>query len=166
MADLRPPALVYAACLVTLAGCSANSPSLPNEQRATGISAHLAKRTGAPLWNIELVGTIQNAWKNVDFQLPAHGKIVLVGWAVDQNAKSAAGGVELAIDDIPYGAKYGTPRKDVAIALGVPSYAASGFSFVLDADEFAPGQHVLFFRVLASDKTGYWEAGPYTLDLN
>jgi hypothetical protein len=152
----------------SLAGCSEPSSidSLLSAPAATGITPGLAKLKGAPLWNVESVGTIRNAWESNTFRISERARIAIIGWAVDQYAKSSAGGLELAIDDKAYAAKYGFPREDVARAYGLAAYSGSGFSFELNAAEFAPGKHSLFFRVISNNRTAYWEAGPYTLVLD
>ena len=60
---------------------------------------------------------------------------------------------------------FAAARPDVAASFRVPAYANSGYTFDLLAEQFAPGAHTAFFRVLTSDQKGFWEAGPYTLDL-
>jgi hypothetical protein len=149
---------------IFLSGCSTSTPPQSGAQKAAGISGTLPRLPGAPLWNIESVGPVSRAWEKKVFDLPAHGKIEIVGWAVDQDAKAAAGGVEVAIDGKVYPAQYGKPRPDVASTYSVPSYANAGYSLDLSADAFAPGGHTAFVRVLSSDRNGYWEVGPYSLN--
>jgi hypothetical protein len=117
------------------------------------------------LWNIESVGSVSNAWTKLSFELPAQAKSTIIGWAVDQESKAVAGGVEIVIDGVPYSAQYGKPRPDVAVSFGVPAYSNSGYSFELVGSEFTPGTHTMFVRVLANDRKSYWEVDPYTIEL-
>ena|ERR1700722_981167 len=155
---------------ISLSGCSSSSPSESTSQsnagaaKTTGVSGTLPKLSGAPRWNLELVGTpVTDASIGNSFDLPKHGKVPIVGWAVDQDAKTGAGGVEIVIDGTPLAARYGLPRPDVASAYGIPAYTNVGYSLELTADEFTPGAHTAFVRVLSNDRKGYWEVGPYTL---
>jgi hypothetical protein len=165
MIRLRSNFLFSLGCAVSffsLSGCS--TPQQSTAQKATGITGTLSKLPGSPLWNIESVGPVNNAWEKKAFDLPTHGKIAIIGWAVDQQAKAAAGGVEIAIDGTPFAAQYGKPRPDVAGAYQVPSYGNAGYSLELSAETFAPGSHTAFVRVLSSDRKGFWEVGPYSLN--
>lgn len=153
--------------LCLLLGCGKPPSSSGGTQAPAGsvITQNLVKRSGGPLWNIESVGLVSNAWTKNSFELPAQAKSTIIGWAVDQEAKAAAGGVEVVIDGVPYAAQYGKSRPDVAVSFGVRAYSNSGYSFDLAANQFTPGTHTMFVRVLTNDQKGYWEMGPYTIDL-
>jgi hypothetical protein len=161
------PVFVAIGPLLSLISCSTSSSPQPSAsaQQVSGVSGNLSRLTGGPLWNIESVGPVNNAFEKKTFDLPAHGKFEIAGWAVDQEAQAAAGGVEVVIDGTPFPAQYGTPRPDVAAAYKNPSYANAGYSFMLDTGTLAPGSHTAFVRVLNSSRKGFWEAGPYTLNL-
>ena len=131
---------------------------------AVAVTRNLPKLPGGPSWNIESVGN-QNVDQRKSFDLPAQEKFRIVGWAVDQQAKNAAGGVEVAIDGGLFAAEYGKPRPDVAKALGVPAYADAGYTIELLGQQFSPGKHSLSVRVLTHDRKAYWEAGPYTINI-
>jgi hypothetical protein len=133
--------------------------------KPTGITGTLTKRQGGPSWNLELVGENNKAWESKLFELPAHHELAITGWAVDKDSKQAAGGVEIVIDGSPYAAQYGGSRPDVAKLFGTPAYANCGYALRVPADQFAAGSHALFVRVLSSDRQGYWEVGPYTLNV-
>lgn len=157
----------FVAWFVILLGCGKSSSSSTDNRlpQATGASQNLVKRQGGPLWNLESVGPVNNAWAQKSFDLPSHGELTLIGWAVDQQAKAPAGGVDIVIDGVPYAAKYGKSRPDVAVSFGVPAYSNSGYAFDLMAEHLPPGAHTLFVRVLANDGKSFWEAGPYTITL-
>jgi hypothetical protein len=150
--------------LLVLTACS--RPAQPTEvpADAIAITQTLPKLPGGPLWNIEKVG-VNAVGESKSFDVPARDKFTILGWAVDQQAKAPAGGVEGVVDGVPYPAEYGRPRPDVATTFGVASYANSGYSLELLGQRFAPGAHRLAIRVLANDRKAYWEVGPYTINL-
>jgi hypothetical protein len=154
--------LLFMGCTVpflSLSGCSTSTSPQPTTAEQT-----LSKLPGAPLWNIESVGPVNYAWEKKVFDLPKQGKIEIIGWAVDQEAKTAAGGVVITIDGKPFAAQYGKPRPDVANAYHVPSYENVGYSLELNAETFTPGSHTAFVRVVSGDRKGFWEVGPYSLN--
>lgn len=153
-------ALVSTGC----AGTPAHT-GLADMPPATGITQSLARRPGAPMWNIEAVGSILNAWEKKTFEVTGPGVVNIVGWAVDQEAKAAAGGVEFVLEGVPYRAEYGLSRPDVAEAYKVAAYSTAGYCYRFDTRQFAPGKYVLSVRVLTADRNGYWEVGPYQIVL-
>jgi len=147
-----------------LAGCSKSSQPTEIPADAVAVTQSLPKLTGGPSWNIETVGA-NVVGESKSFDVRAQDKFTILGWAVDQQAKAPAGGVEGVVDGVLYPAEYGRPRPDVATAFGVPSYANSGYSLELLGQLFVPGAHSLFIRVLTEDRKAYWEVGPYTINL-
>lgn len=123
----------------------------------------MTKRTGGPLWNVEYVGGVLDAYNHTAFEAPPHGELNIGGWAVDQDAKLGAGGVEIRVDGAPYAGEYGKPRPDVAKAFNQPAYATAGYLIKLKVEQFSPGAHTAYFRVFANDRRSYWEVGPYTI---
>jgi hypothetical protein len=81
----------------------------------------------------------------------------LTGWAVDADNESAAGGIDVDIDDRLFPAFYGEERQDVASSSGVPSYKYSGFERAIPVSEVGPGVHELSVVVLTSDRRGYYQ---------
>jgi SAM-dependent methyltransferase len=122
-----------------------------------------SKKPGGPLWNIESVGECNRAWENTSFELPFDRELVVSGWAVDRDSKRAAGGVEILIDGIACAAQHGRERPDVAAFFNTAAYADSGYVLKVPAGQVAAGSHILYVRILANDRQGYWEVGPYTL---
>jgi hypothetical protein len=84
----------------------------------------------------------------------------VAGWAVDCAAKSAAAGIEIAIDGHSYKAQYGQARPDVSIVLKTAAYGNSGFRYVLPARSLTAGAHTLEVRVVSADSKGYLPIGP------
>jgi hypothetical protein len=80
------------------------------------------------------------------------------GWAVDQRAKTAAGGVIVNVDGkTDLVTNYGQPRPDVATNLKSPSYTNCGFVTSLDVTGLEKGRHTLTMRVVTTDRKGYFE---------
>lgn len=159
-------AVTASTLFIMLGGCSkppASTVSEPLKQSA--ISQNLPKLPGATSWNIESVGPVNEAFKYKTFQVPGRGRIPITGWAVDNQAKAAAGGVEISVDGTLYVAQYGNPRPDVADAFGVPAYTKSGYTADLSGGQFAAGTHTMFVRILTQDKKAFWEIGPYTMEI-
>jgi hypothetical protein len=152
--------------LMLLAGCSqpAARPEGGDAPKATATDTPtMTKRPGGPLWNVEYVGAVLEAYKRTSYEVPAHGELDIGGWAVDQDAKVGSGGVEIRIDGVPYAGEYGKPRPDVASLFNQPAYANAGYVIKIKAEQFASGPHTAYFRVLSNDRKSFWEAGPYTI---
>jgi hypothetical protein len=85
-------------------------------------------------------------------------RITVRGWAVDQRAKTEAGGVIINVDgSTDVLANYGQPRPDVANNLKNPDYMNSGFTASIDTATLSKGHHTLTMRVVTADKKGYFE---------
>lgn len=85
-------------------------------------------------------------------------RVTITGWAVDQNAQKAAGGVFVTIDgrtDIPV--LYGFDRRDVADYFENPDYRFSGFSASFTTSVLDEGQHTLSLKIVTADKSGYYQ---------
>lgn len=80
------------------------------------------------------------------------------GWAVDQRAKTAAGGVIVNVDGkTDFVANYGQPRPDVAANLKSSNYTDCGFITSIDVSGLEKGRHTLTMRVVTADRKGYFE---------
>ena len=138
------------------------------KRRATSLSAYtitenLKQRSDKLLWSLDSWGTTNEAWKGGPFEVSALETFTIRGWAVDRLARSAAGGIEIVIDETVYAGHYGLRRPDVAKVHGKAAYLHSGYSFELEGDRFAPGPHTAFIRVISNDKQSFWQAGPYLM---
>jgi hypothetical protein len=153
-----------ALALVVLAGCSQPTTEKSVAPAATTADApDLLKRQGGPLWNLEYVGPVVEAYKFTSFDVPAQGELHIGGWAVDQEAKLPAGGVEVRIDGVAYAGEYGKSRPDVAASFGNPAYGNAGYIIKINSEQFTKSAHGVYFRVFSNDRKSYWEAGPYTI---
>ena len=85
-------------------------------------------------------------------------KIRIGGFAVDSIKGDVAAGVLVLIDDKPHLATYGGERPDIAATLKNPKYLKSQFYMEIPAASLAKGLHDVKFRVVSSDKTGYYES--------
>ena len=84
--------------------------------------------------------------------------VTFVGWAIDEQHKAIAGGVDILIDGMPYAANYQLERGDVADFLKVPGYKNSGFSAIVPPSKLVEkGHHDVTFRVLANDGKSYYD---------
>lgn len=112
---------------------------------------------GQPLMNIERIGVATSPFNGRLIHIPGSGEFKVAGWAVDQQTASAADGVDVLIDQVPFPTIYGTDRGDVADYFRRPSYRASGFTAEIPADTLSKGQHALALRVVSSDRRCYYQ---------
>src|ERR1035438_6643333 len=98
MSTLKAAIALTPFCPLLGSGNRCSSSGATQGAAATGITQGLRKRPGGALWNIESVGSVSNAWTKNSFELSVQEKSTIIGWAVDQEAKAAAGGVEIVID--------------------------------------------------------------------
>ena len=92
--------------------------------------------------------------------IPINGdKIDIAGNYVDAVKGEAAAGVIVMIDKTPFVATYGGERPDIAKALNNPKYLKSQFHVEVPTSAVGKGIHDLRIRVIASDKSGYYESG-------
>lgn len=85
-------------------------------------------------------------------------KITIAGNFVDAVKGEAAAGVVAMIADKPYVAIYGGERPDIAKALNNPKYLKSQFYVEVPVAIVGSGLHDLKIRVIAADKSGYYES--------
>jgi hypothetical protein len=89
--------------------------------------------------------------------------LLVSGWAIDEPNKALAGNVDVVIDGVPYGARYGVPRKDVADYFKEPACEKSGFQFSILAGQLTKGTHKVLVRAVASDGKSYVASPEITL---
>jgi hypothetical protein len=154
---------------VLASGCS--------EQRSEGAASQLVKP------NVAALAPVRENFENVtmkfdapafinidgvnDLVTPKAGstvsvrgdKIMIAGFGVDAIKGEAAAGVVAMIDGKPYVASYGGERPDIARALNNPKYLKSQFYVEVPTGAVVAGIHELKMRVIAADKSGYYESG-------
>ncbi|MFZ0926997.1 MAG: hypothetical protein WAN11_00240 [Syntrophobacteraceae bacterium] len=119
------------------------------------------KKTGYSIDSIN-----QRPPKNNATNIVATGErlFTMTGWAVDDEAGDAGAGVWVDID----GKSYPTdrfPRPDVATAFNKPAYENAGFTFKILASSLSPGSHHFSLKLLAKDRTHYYQTEPLALEI-
>jgi FkbM family methyltransferase len=133
---------------------------------ASGIGPNLKPRGRATACALDSIGSVSNPRAEASVHVPGDQEIQFSGWAIDEPDQTAAGGVDLLIDQTPYRALYGVERTDVAHHFRNGSCQASGFVLILAPETLAKGQHVVSLRVISCDNTSYYQ-GPtvrFTVD--
>ncbi len=90
--------------------------------------------------------------------------ITVAGWAVDDEAKDAGGGIWVDIDGKTYPAVR-CPRPDVATALNNPAFERAGFTFNIFASSLSPGSHHFSLKLLARNRVYYYQTRPLVLEM-
>jgi hypothetical protein len=98
-------------------------------------------------------------------QISGDSPIVFSGWAIDEEKKMTAAGVDITIDGYPYGAIYGNARGDVAEHFKMPDCKNSGFKVSIPVAEIGKGHHVAAVRVFSHDAKTYREGLPIQFDI-
>jgi hypothetical protein len=126
---------------------------------ATGITQRLQqKATTERCFVIDRLGAAVSPGEH-PVEIAGLDQVVVRGWAIDPASKSTAAGVDIVIDNIPYSARYGVDRPDVADYFKAPAYLKSGFEFSMPASFLAAGRHALAVRVVQAGRQLYYE-GP------
>lgn len=80
------------------------------------------------------------------------------GWAIDDVRGAPPAAVTLCLDDrLEFFAQAGLERPDVAVSLENPVLSPCGFAACVPLAGLLPGEHHLAVRVIASDRSGYFE---------
>jgi len=128
-----------------------------NEVRRTAADSPRGDGFDPPAGDVDRIGK-ELLQRRTSVTLPDKADVLISGWAVDQVSRSPAGGVEIVIDEIPYRARYGFDRPDVAQTLGVDAYRKSGFELLVPVSGLASGNHSFAVRVISSNHDDvYWE---------
>jgi len=147
--------------LVYLVGCSeANKASVSKDVTVATEQNNLiqiTKKLGSPAFvGVDVINDV--ILPKAGSVVPIKGdKISIAGYSFDERNGDAAAGVLLLIDGKSYVAIYGGERADIAKVLNNPKYLKSQFYVSIPTAEIGVGQHEVKFRVIASDKSGYYE---------
>ena len=114
---------------------------------------------GSTPQSLEWVGGTAMPFNQPHVDVTPDGDFFVTGWAVDGNSSSLAGDVDIVIGDMAYPAFYGIERPDVAVALQGSAYRLSGYTARLTGSEVGTGLQPLSIRVLANDRSCYYQ-GP------
>ena len=101
------------------------------------------------------VTAIPSNQPNVD--VPLEGDFFVTGWAVDGRSRTVAGDIDIVVGDVAYPAFYGIERADVAAVLKNPAYRLSGYTARLTGANIGAGLQPLSIRILASDRSCYYQ---------
>lgn len=150
---------------VFLTGCGGNAPqkqAAPERPQATGVTVNLPHRSKGMNYHLDAIGPAVNPLDTKTVRIPSQEQLVS-GWAIDEPYSAVAGSVDVAIDGVPYAARYGIARKDVAAFFKNPAYENSGFQFPIPASVLSPGKHLLTLRIVANDGKSFIESPAVTV---
>jgi len=123
-----------------------------------GATARLARREGFPAFSLDGIGAAFDPLNRQPARTSGVAPIEIRGFAFDQIAMAPSPAVDVVIDGVPYAARHGRWRVDVADSYGDQALGDSGFSLVLAARALAPGPHTAAIRAVSADGKGYYEA--------
>lgn len=120
-------------------------------------SAGLAKREEMAGFSLDTINDAADP-VNKPATVNAAGPLTFSGFGFDPVAKVPAAAVDIVIDGVAYPTTYGHQRADVATYFKSPSLENVGFTVTLPAGTVKPGQHQAVVRVVAADKSGYFDS--------
>lgn len=125
---------------------------------ASALTAHLPALPTFPLFNFDRVGEAATPLETEGrppVPVGQYANLEVIGWAVDGEAAKPASAVEIVIDGIPFRARYGIERPDIAAHFGVEDYLRCGFAFTMKARLLSRGLHFLGARLVSADGSRY-----------
>jgi hypothetical protein len=138
------------ATVILIISCSK---STPPKEKVSLPPTQVSSQTPYYIDNINGLGISK---QKQPIPLSTDKNLIVSGWAVDGEAKDAAGGVVIAIDGKLYPSTYGIDRPDVADAFKTPSYKNSGFKSEIPVSEIGKGLHALSIKILTRDGKAYY----------
>lgn len=167
LTPLAAPSLLLGA-LLALAACDQPKPRPAEPQASTSVtapapaapaaaSAGLVKRAEMAGFSLDVIND-QKDPVNKPATISAAGPVTFSGFGFDPVAKAPAAAVDIVVDGVAYPTSYGHQRKDVADYFKTPALENSGFTVELPAGAIKPGQHQAIVRVVAADKSGYFDS--------
>lgn len=124
----------------------------------TPATVGLAACPGEPVANIDQLANVTGPVWDKTPHVSLSDEFRVLGWAIDQSAKSAASDVDIVIDGIPFPSLFGTDRSDVAESFKSPAYRGSGFTADIPARKLGKGRHVLSLHVMAANRKCYFQS--------
>jgi hypothetical protein len=119
------------------------------------LSQNLPRTEGRPLYSVDQAAILDQG--ELQTGIFASRIFLVAGWAADPS-QGLTGGVEVVVDGQAYPAMYGLQRPDVAAYFKNPSYENAGFLLSMPAGRLSHGAHQFSVRILAKDKTSYFES--------
>ncbi len=148
---------------VSVAPSADGSAAVPGAQSPTPASGQVAldkidKKLGTTAY-LSVDGFNGVASPQPGAVIPVTGKsFQIAGFAVDEAHARAAAGVVILVDGQSFVAVYGGERPDIAKALDNQNYLHSQFWAEIPTAGFAKGLHDVSLRVVAGDRSGYYES--------
>jgi hypothetical protein len=136
---------------VSLASCGGPAQESPPP---TGATRNLAASNVGTLYVIDIIGPVSNPLNKV-VNVVASQPVQVSGWAIDESTKALASNVDVVLDGVPYAARYGVPRPDVAAYLKDAKYERSGYEYSIPVSQLPKGAHTVSIRVVMSDAKTY-----------
>ena len=138
----------------------------PTLALSPGKSIGLRKSERVPKCIIEKINDTWSPQIKQPVPVPYGQSVTVTGWAVDEERRSVAGGVDVVVDGMPYRARYGLARDDVAAYLGFPGCKNSGFTLTVPPSKLVEkGLHHVALRVLANDGTFFYNSAALAIEL-
>lgn len=139
-----PPPMAAASAPTTPAAAVAASTGLSKRPEMAGFSLDLINEAADPV--------------NRPASITAGGPVTMSGFGFDPVAKAPGAAVDIVIDGVAYPTVYGAARGDVAAYFKVPALDKTGFTVTLPAGAIQAGPHQAVVRVVAADKSGYFDS--------
>lgn len=122
------------------------------------VTAGIAKSSSSTKFFIDAINDDLKAYEAGKAEITGSEPFVTIrGWAIDDKASKAAGGVWVEIDGKAYAAGYGSDRRSVADHFHNDAFLLSGFSCEIPVSALTPGPHSLSFKILSHDKKYYYQ---------
>lgn len=131
---------------------------------ATGNTQNMRRvEAPPPFFAMDRLCSVSDPYSKPSVAIHTSDLLTSVGWAVDSVTRSAAKYVDFVIDGIPYSARYGADRPDVATYFQTQACLKSGFDFSMPASLLAVGTHRVTVRVVPTAGNVYYEGPAVTL---
>ncbi len=124
---------------------------------ASATTGDLAECGASTAHNLEWIGGSSAPFARRPVSIPFSGEFVVAGWAIDERNQTVAADIDVVIGGKPYPAFYGLDRPDVDSYFGVAAYRASGFVVRLSGETVGRGMTHLSLRILAADRSCYYQ---------
>jgi hypothetical protein len=155
-------------CCALLINCGSNASNKPlgaaEAIKATAATLNLPQRSVGFNYHLDAIGPVASpAWAH-SVRVPSQD-LAVAGWAIDEPNNALAGNVDFVIDHVPFGARYGVARQDVAAYFKNPAYTNSGFQFTIPASLMTKGVHSFSLRFVANDGKSFAGSPEITLQV-
>ncbi len=136
------------------------------ESAPTGESQNLPRNTTAARCFLDNIGSVLYPDTQKSIQVSGVNGVAFGGWGIDEPNKSVAAGIDVVVDQVPYTAKYGIERPDVAGFFKNPAYLHCGFQYMMPAGKLPKGSHTVSLRVISKDKKTYYQGQAFVFTVN